>query len=186
MAILTRMTVNRRPVVGGGVLAWMIGGAAVGVFAADQPLADAARHADWGVVRALVEQGADVTARQGDGATALHWAAYWDEVELADLLIRAGADVNAGNDLGVTPLWAASENRSAAMVRRLLDAEANPNAPLLLPEQCVCRHAGRLSRSSMTAARWLKWQDHRHPEPRDRSWQHSRPPAHCPPAGAGV
>ncbi len=134
MAILTRMTVNRRPVVGGGVLAWMIGGAAVGVFAADQPLADAARHADWGVVRALVEQGADVTARQGDGATALHWAAYWDEVELADLLIRAGADVNAGNDLGVTPLWAASENRSAAMVRRLLDAEANPNAPLLSGE----------------------------------------------------
>ncbi len=134
MAILTRMTVNRRSVVGGAVLAWMISGTAVGVFAADQPLADAARSADWGVVRALVEQGADVTARQGDGATALHWAAYWDEAELADLLIRAGADVNVANDLGVTPLWAAAENRSAAMVGRLLDAGANPNAPLLSGE----------------------------------------------------
>ena len=103
-------------------------------YAADQPLADAARRADWGVVRALVGQGADVTARQGDGATALHWAAYWDEVELAALLIEAGAEVNAANDLGVTPLWAAAENGSAAMARRLLDAGANPNVPLLSGE----------------------------------------------------
>ena len=103
-------------------------------FAADQPLADAAQHADWGVVRALVGQGVDVTGRQGDGATALHWAAYWDEVELAGLLIGAGADVNAANDLGVTPLWAAAENGSAAMARRLLDAGADPDAVLLSGE----------------------------------------------------
>ena len=109
-------------------------GLAAGATAADQPLADAARRADWGAVRALVEQGADVTVRQGDGATALHWAAYWDEADLADLLIRAGADVNAANDLGVTPLWAASENGSAPMVRRLLDAGADPDAPLLSGE----------------------------------------------------
>ena len=135
MAILARMTANRKLALRGAFLGWVAIGLTIGVAsAADQPLADAARHADWGVVRALVEQGADVTARQGDGATALHWAAYWDEVELADLLIRAGADVNAANDLGVTPLWAAAENRSAAMVRRLLDAEANPNAPLLSGE----------------------------------------------------
>ncbi len=102
--------------------------------AADQPLADAARRADWGVVRALVEQGAAVTARQGDGATALHWAAYWDEGELADLLIRAGSDVNAANDVGVTPLWAAAENGSAAMAQRLLDAGADPDVPLLSGE----------------------------------------------------
>ena len=103
-------------------------------FAADRPVADAARSADWGAVRALVEQGADVAARQGDGATALHWAAYWDEVELAGLLIEAGADVDAANDLGVTPLWAAAENGSAAMARRLLDAGADPNVPLLSGE----------------------------------------------------
>ena len=102
--------------------------------AADQPLADAARRADWGVVRALVEQGADVTARQGDGATALHWAAYWNEAEPAGLLIEAGAEVNAANDLGVTPLWAAAENGSAAMTRRLLEAGADPNLPLLSGE----------------------------------------------------
>ena len=109
----------------------VMGGAADG---AEVPLADAAKHADWGAVRALLEQGADVTAPQGDGTTALHWAAYWDDGDSADLLIRTGARVNAVNDLGVTPLWAASENGSAAMVRRLLEAGANPNAALLSGE----------------------------------------------------
>ena len=123
------MMVRRCAVVSGLVAASLTAASAAG-----QPLADAAQYADWGVVRALVEQGSDVTARQGDGATALHWVAYWDEVELADLLIRAGADVNAANDLGVTPLWAAAENRGAAMVGRLLAAGADPNAPLLSGE----------------------------------------------------
>ena len=116
------------------VLAGLLAASPAGASTADQPLADAAQRAAWGVVRALVEQGADVAARQGDGATALHWAAYWDEVDLADLLIRAGADVNVANDLGVTPLWAAAENRSAAMVRRLLDAGADPDTALLSAE----------------------------------------------------
>ena len=39
--------------------------------------------------------------------------------------------MNATTDLGVTPLWAASQNGSAAMVRKLLEAGANPNAALL-------------------------------------------------------
>ena len=135
MAILGCRTASRQVALRGAILSWVVIGLTIGVAStADQPLADAARNADWGVVRALVDQGADVTVRQGDGATALHWAAYWDEVELADVLIRAGADVNAANDLGVTPLWAAAENRSAAMVRRLLAAGADPDAALLSGE----------------------------------------------------
>jgi len=55
-------------------------------------------------------------------------------VETADLLIRAGARVDAANDLGATPLWMASLNGSAAMVGRLLGAGANPNLALLLGE----------------------------------------------------
>ena len=96
----------------------------------DAPLADAAKRADWAMVRMLIQQGADITAPQGDGATALHWASYWDNPEIADLLIGEGADVNATNDLGVTPLWAASENGSLAMVETLLEAGADPNAAL--------------------------------------------------------
>jgi uncharacterized protein len=49
-------------------------------------------------------------------------------------LIRAGAKVNAANDLGATPLWTASMNGSAAMVRTLLQAGADPNRALLLGE----------------------------------------------------
>jgi ankyrin repeat protein len=60
----------------------------------------------------------DVMADEADGATGLHWASYHDDLERADQLIRAGAHVNAVNDLGVTPLWTACVNGSAAMVRR--------------------------------------------------------------------
>ena len=122
---ITRMSVGRRCVV---VLALAALGIAAG--GADVPLADAAKQADWGAVRALLEQAVEVNTPQRDGTTALHWAAYWDDGDSADLLIRAGADVNAANDLGVTPLWTACENGSAAMVRRLLQGGANPNPAL--------------------------------------------------------
>ncbi|MXZ72186.1 MAG: hypothetical protein F4Z04_11900 [Acidobacteria bacterium] len=135
---MTRMTrplgARRRLALGGALLGWLTLGLAAGGFAADQPLPDAAQRADWSVVRTLIEDGADVDARQGDGATALHWAAYWDELEVATLLMRSGAEVNAANDLGVTPLWAAAENGSAPMAQRLLDAGADPNVSLLSGE----------------------------------------------------
>src|SRR5207245_2438861 len=73
----------------------------------------------------------DVNAAQGDGATALHWAAHRDDLAIADLLIRAGARANVANDLGITPLHLACTNRSAAMVERLLDAGADARATLL-------------------------------------------------------
>ena len=67
-------------------------------------------------LRALLQKKVDVNAAEADGSTALHWASYRDDLESADLLIRAGAKVNAATDLGVTPLWPASENGSSAMV----------------------------------------------------------------------
>src|SRR5262249_32184630 len=93
-------------------------------------IADAAKNRDGAVVRALLKQKADVNARQLDGATAIHWAAYWDDVEEADLLIRAGANGNGVNDDGVTPLWLACHNGSAAFAERLLKAGADPSTAL--------------------------------------------------------
>jgi ankyrin repeat protein len=98
---------------------------------------DAVRNADKEALRALVQRKADVNAAEADGTTALHWAAYLDDLESADLLIRAGAKVSAATDLGVTPLWTASLNGSDAMVRRLLKAGADPNATLLAGETPV-------------------------------------------------
>lgn len=97
----------------------------------------AAKDRDRDEVRRLVREGADVTATAPDGATALHWAVYWDDVETAELLIRAGADANAANELGATPLGNASLNGSSTMVRRLLEAGADPNAALLSGESPV-------------------------------------------------
>jgi uncharacterized protein len=98
------------------------------------PLIDAARNADITALRSLLKQRIDVNAATPDGTTALHWASYRDDLEGADLLIRAGAKVNAANDLGATPLWTASMNGSAAMVRTLLQAGADPSLALLLGE----------------------------------------------------
>jgi len=85
-------------------------------------------------VRTLLDAGADTDLRQGDGATALHWAAHRNDLHAADLLIAAGAEVNAANELGATPLWLAAMNAAAPMVTRLLAAGADPNAALQLGE----------------------------------------------------
>ena len=85
---------------------------------------------DREAVRAALARKADVNAPQVDGSTALHWAVERDDVEMADLLIRAGARVAARTREGVTPLQLAAINGSAPMLDRLLKAGADPNAPL--------------------------------------------------------
>lgn len=111
------------------LIATMLAAAAVGA-ADDLRLVDAVKKGDIASVRALAKQKVDVNATQGDGATALHWAAYLDDGESAELLIRSGANVNKANDVGMTPLMLASTNGSPAMVARLLRAKANPNVAL--------------------------------------------------------
>src|SRR5688500_15909538 len=70
--------------------------ATVGLAAPNTPpLIQAVRNKDIASVRTLLKQRVDVNAAQGDGATALHWAAHVDHLAIADLLIRAGARANA-------------------------------------------------------------------------------------------
>jgi len=94
----------------------------------DAPVAEAAKRQDREAVGTLLEQGADASRSQADGATALHWAAYWNDRSMMKRLIDAGADVNATNDLGVTPIWLASAHEDPWLVTRLLTAGADPNA----------------------------------------------------------
>lgn len=93
----------------------------------DERLVEAVKSRDRAAARALLDERVDVNAPQADGATPLHWAAHWDDLETADLLIAAGARVDAANDYGVAPLALASTNGSLAMVERLLGAGADPN-----------------------------------------------------------
>jgi ankyrin repeat protein len=104
--------------------------AALADAASHAPLADAAEKLERSRVRTLLAARADVNAAQADGMTALHWAAYQDDVDLAKMLVRAGANVKAANRYGVTPLSLACTNGNAAMVEMLLKAGADPNAPL--------------------------------------------------------
>jgi ankyrin repeat protein len=85
---------------------------------------------DRAAIRNLLERPTDVNASQPDGMTALHWAAYQDDLELVDRLLRAGATVRATNRYGVTPLSLACTNGNVAMVERLLAAGADANAVL--------------------------------------------------------
>ena len=93
------------------------------------PLADAAMRRDLATVRALLAKGAKVDAAQGDGMTALHWAARHGEVEMAALLLRAHANPKAVTRIGgYTPLHVASEVGNGPIVVALLKAGADPAA----------------------------------------------------------
>jgi ankyrin repeat protein len=97
--------------------------------AAEHPLlVDAVKDNDMPLVAQLLAQKVDVNVPRPDGSTALHWAAHWDSVDLIGALIRAGANVRAADDLGVTPLLVACTNGTAAIVTRLLEAGADANA----------------------------------------------------------
>ena len=92
-------------------------------------VAEAAQQGDEAMVRAALEQGADVNVAQGDGMTALHWAGLRDEADVARMLLAAGADVNATTRLnGHTPLLLAAEEGRAAVLTPLLQAGADVNA----------------------------------------------------------
>ncbi len=113
----------------------MLGGIAVSLLvravrAAEAPLADAAESASSAAVRRLLDERADVNAPQADGMTALHWAAYHDDLQLAKRLLAAGADAKAANRYGVTPLSLAATNGNAELVELLLDAGADANTAL--------------------------------------------------------
>ncbi len=100
------------------------------VHGAASEVADATASGEKAAVRALIQKKADVNAPQVDGTTALHWAAQADDLETADLLIRAGAKVMTANQTGATPLMLASVNGSAAMIEKLAKAGADVNASL--------------------------------------------------------
>jgi ankyrin repeat protein len=78
-------------------------------------------------VRALIQKGADVNARNDGGVTALMVAAADDQAELAALLVRSGANVAAQNDRGDTALSIARAKGSQAVIE-LLDEQHSPAA----------------------------------------------------------
>ena len=101
--------------------------ALAGMAPSDAPVADAAMRGDMEAVRSLLRSGADVNGAQGDGMTALHWAARHGQRELAEVLVFAGARLDSGTRIGrYTPLHIAAREGRREVVEVLLRAGADP------------------------------------------------------------
>jgi uncharacterized protein len=90
------------------------------------PIADAAQNKDAAAVRKLIKEGGDVNAAQGDGMTALHYAALSGDAELAQMLLYAGANVGAKTRIGgYTPLHLAAQVGNANVIAPLVASGAS-------------------------------------------------------------
>jgi len=65
-------------------------------------------HTD--IVELLLNNKAEVNAKNDRGMTALHWAAHDGNKDVAKLLVDNKADVNATNNIGETPLHIAARD----------------------------------------------------------------------------
>ena len=110
------------------------------VFAGCTPaLHKAAREGDADRVRKLLDAGADVNGRNSSKAvkllsggtplqwTSLHYAAYYGHLEIAEILISRGADLDADDPYYSTPLYLAVEEGHPEVVEFLISKGAKVN-----------------------------------------------------------
>jgi ankyrin repeat protein len=85
------------------IISWMLYQYSTGAHLRDD-LFDAVEHGNIGDIRALILGGAHANARQNNGTSLLHHAIEMDHIEVVPLLIKEGADVNAVDHRGLTPI----------------------------------------------------------------------------------
>ncbi len=92
----------------------------------DEQLLDASKYGNVEVVEALISKGADVNARDENGATPLHYAIANEYKNIVYVLLKHGADFKIEDKDGIAPLHIA-----AYMYNEDYDNENNV-IPLLL------------------------------------------------------
>jgi ankyrin repeat protein len=96
---------------------------------ADARLVDAVKGGDRAAALALLTRRVNPNVPEPDGTTALDWAVRQNDSDLADRLIRAGADVKLVNRYGINALSIACLNGNAPMIAKLIAAGADTKAP---------------------------------------------------------
>ena len=76
----------------------------------------------------LIDQGADLHAKDNYGCTPLHLACVNGHAEVVKALLEKGADVHAKDSHGMTPLHYACMNGHAEVVKALLEKGADVHA----------------------------------------------------------
>ncbi len=83
-----------------------------------------AAKTDDELVKALIDEGADVTTVDSMERTPLHIASYHENMRTASILIREGAPIDAKNGHGVTPLYVNGRPIGPGVAKLLLEAGA--------------------------------------------------------------
>jgi ankyrin repeat protein len=95
---------------------------------ADDRLRASIEAGDTARLVSLIESGTDVNEPDVEGATALHWAVYEDQLEATRILLAAGANPKLESRYGVMPLYLAAVSGHAPLIESLLDAGADASA----------------------------------------------------------
>lgn len=95
------------------------------------PIHRAALSRDPAIIAAVIESGAKINSTDANGNNALHGAAEYGNIEGLVQLLKAGADPNVRNRLGISPLHRAADSDSsvrAPQIKALIDAGADVNS----------------------------------------------------------
>lgn len=96
---------------------------------------DAARRGHVDVMKSLIDEGADLNAKDGRGRSALHYAAERDLDTMATILLCADANIEVEDEEGRTPLTIALRAQSSHVADLLLASQAR--RPPLADERTV-------------------------------------------------
>lgn len=120
-------------------------------YRVNKPLAYASAYGSLGIVKLLVEAGADLNGRTAYGDTPLIKADEHGNYDICEYLIEVGADVNVPNDFGVSPFIGLCGGGKLELVRLAMKHNADINAQYVAK---IGAGAGKLNFTPLQAAVW--------------------------------